>query len=364
MAAWLDVCRYIPTAGSTTDWTFAAAVTGYQSPTAAGVVNGRLYKYRAESGDLTQWEVGEGAYNTGTGVLARTTVLFNNLGTTAKVNFTSVPQVAVVGLKEDLISIEEANSFSDAQKLQAASNISVPTHAGYFTFISSTLTQLQPFNGDLIKINGVVYRIGGGSISGANTSTFLNGVGGSNLAASTLYYVYLFNNSGTLTIDFSTTANVISTTGGNVGTIIKNGDDTRTLVGIVFTNASAQFQIENVISWFNKKNRQVIATGAATTGVTSQVEFCTWGDETIAFHLNISMTNGTASGALTGQLVLDGTATGVTSRNDNIAATGSSSVALSGTKALAAGHHTVAIAIGTTGTPSGAVEETYVLYRG
>lgn len=123
MAAFLDVCRYTPTAGSTTDWTYSAAVTGYQSPTAAGVVNGRLYKYRAESADLSQWEVGEGAYNTGTGVLARTTVLFNSAGTTSKINFSTVPQVAIVALKEDLISIEEANSFSTAQQDQARTNI-------------------------------------------------------------------------------------------------------------------------------------------------------------------------------------------------------------------------------------------------
>ena len=81
MAAWLDVCRYLPTLGGTTDWTFSAAVTGYASPALAGVVNTRVYKYRAESGDLSQWELGEGAYNTGTGVLARTTVLYNSSGT-------------------------------------------------------------------------------------------------------------------------------------------------------------------------------------------------------------------------------------------------------------------------------------------
>ncbi|WP_441235658.1 hypothetical protein [Bradyrhizobium sp. 930_D9_N1_4] len=126
MAAFLNVCRYTPTAGSTTDWTFSAAVTGYQSPTAAGVVNGRLYKYRAESSDLSQWEIGEGAYNTGTGVLARTTVLFNSSGTTSKINFSAAPQVAIVALKEDLLSVEEANAFTAGQKTQARSNIGAP----------------------------------------------------------------------------------------------------------------------------------------------------------------------------------------------------------------------------------------------
>ena len=100
----LDVCRFNPTAGGTTDWTYSSAVQGYQSPAAAGAVNGAQYSYRAESADLSQWEVGIGTYNTATGVLSRTTVLFNSAGTTAKINFTVAPQVAVVALAEDLPS--------------------------------------------------------------------------------------------------------------------------------------------------------------------------------------------------------------------------------------------------------------------
>ena len=107
----INVCRFTPTAGSTTDWTYSAAVVGYQSPAAAGVVNGATYSYRAESADLSQWEIGTGAYNTGTGVLARTVVLYNSSGTGTgagqsgagtKINFSTVPQVATVALKEDL----------------------------------------------------------------------------------------------------------------------------------------------------------------------------------------------------------------------------------------------------------------------
>lgn len=126
MAAQLDVCRFVPTAGGTTDWTFSSAIVGYQSPSAAGVVNGTKYKYRAESADLSQWEIGEGSYNTSTGVLSRTTVLFNSSGGTSKINFTATPQVAIVLLKEDLISVEEANSFTTTQKAQAQNNIAVP----------------------------------------------------------------------------------------------------------------------------------------------------------------------------------------------------------------------------------------------
>jgi hypothetical protein len=125
MAAFLDVCRFTPSAGGTTDWTYAVAATGYQSPAAAGVVNGRLYKYRAESADLSQWEVGEGVYNTSTGVLARTTVLFNSSGTSTKINFSTTPQVGIVALKEDLISVEESNRFTATQKARARANLDV-----------------------------------------------------------------------------------------------------------------------------------------------------------------------------------------------------------------------------------------------
>lgn len=102
-SSFVNVCRFSPTAGGTTDWTYSSASTGYQSPSAAGVVNGRQYSYRAESADLSQWEVGQGAYNTGTGVLARTAVLFNSSGTTSKISFSAAPQVAIVALAEDLM---------------------------------------------------------------------------------------------------------------------------------------------------------------------------------------------------------------------------------------------------------------------
>jgi hypothetical protein len=123
MAAFLDGCRFNPAAGGTTDWTYSSAATGYLSPTQANIVNGTKYKYRAESLDLSQWEYGEGTYNTSTGVLARTAVLYSSATSNAKVNFSTVPQVAIVALKEDLISIEEANSFTSTQQAQARHNI-------------------------------------------------------------------------------------------------------------------------------------------------------------------------------------------------------------------------------------------------
>lgn len=126
-SSFLDVCRFNPTLGGTTDWTYSSAVTGYQSPAAAGAVNAAIYSYRAESTDLSQWEIGYGAYTSGTGVFARTTVLFNSSGTTSKINFSTVPQIAIVALGEDLASLVNANSFAGTQNV---TNTTEATGAG------------------------------------------------------------------------------------------------------------------------------------------------------------------------------------------------------------------------------------------
>lgn len=140
MAAFLDACRFNASAGGTTDWTYVSAVQGYNSPALAGVVNGRAYKYRAESADLAQWEIGEGTYNTASGVLTRSTVLYNSAGTGnafgqsgagARINFSAPPQVAIIAIKEDLLAIEEGNAyFTATQQAQARSNLGMSSEIG------------------------------------------------------------------------------------------------------------------------------------------------------------------------------------------------------------------------------------------
>jgi hypothetical protein len=131
MAVLYDNVGFTPTAGGTTDWTYSARVAGYNNPADGGVGNGKVVRYHAFSSDRSQWEIGTGAYNTGTGVLARTTVLFNSsqTGTAAgqsgagtKINFTVAPTVVIVGLAEDLIGIDYANAFTAAQRAQARAN--------------------------------------------------------------------------------------------------------------------------------------------------------------------------------------------------------------------------------------------------
>jgi hypothetical protein len=125
-------------------------------------------------------------------------------------------------------------------------------NAGVFGFVSATQVIFSPVRGDLVKIAGKVYAIPSAGITAANTSTYVDGTAGQNLAASTLYYAYLFNNAGTLTIDFSTTGHATDATAGNVGVEIKSGVNSRTLIGVLYTDGSGKFQAATLLlSWFN-----------------------------------------------------------------------------------------------------------------
>jgi hypothetical protein len=175
--------------------------------------------------------------------------------------------------------------------------------AGLLSFVSATAIAFKPFNGDRIKINGALYQIPTGGIAGvANTSVYVGGVAAQNLAASTFYYVYAFVNAGVVTADFWTTAPAISLTTGNVGTEIRSGDDTRSLIGMIRTNASSQFSdsLQNrfVRSWFNRQaqrldffgaftaQRTLNTTGIVEVNIEIRSNFLVWAGETVSANLN------------------------------------------------------------------------------
>lgn len=98
--AFVDVCKFNATSTGTVDFVVSSAVTGYQTPASAGAVNATVYSYRAESADLTQWEIGFGAYTVAGTTLARTTIVASSTG--SKVSFSAAPQVGVTALTADL----------------------------------------------------------------------------------------------------------------------------------------------------------------------------------------------------------------------------------------------------------------------
>jgi hypothetical protein len=138
MASFLDCCRFIPASNGIGSFVVASAVGGYQTPASANAVNGAIYRYRAESADLTQWEVGYGVYTAATATLTRSTVLFNSSGGTSAINFTAVPQVAIVALAEDLANLGSSGGFVNKFRNGAmdvwqrgVAAITVPTAGAY-----------------------------------------------------------------------------------------------------------------------------------------------------------------------------------------------------------------------------------------
>jgi hypothetical protein len=141
---------------------------------------------------------------------------------------------------------------------------------GILKYVSTTQLSFLPFKGSGIQINGVVYNIPPTGVVGlASTGIYIDGVAGQNFAVSTNYYVYCFNNAGVLTADFSTTGHATSSTAGNVGTEIKSGDDTRTLIGLIRIISSGGFTDSPTVrftrSWFNRGRLPFAASGSAAS---------------------------------------------------------------------------------------------------
>jgi hypothetical protein len=179
--------------------------------------------------------------------------------------------------------------------------------------VDATHIGLTPCNGNVIRIQGVPYPIPAAGVQITNAG----------LAASTLYYVYAYNNAGTPALELSAVGHVTDATAGNIGVEIKNGDASRTLVGMIYTDGAAQFQPRGIglLSWFNRLAVPLSATNStinfssaamAEISTTLRVSFLTWGEEGISATCDGTRTNNVSS---TGagddiQLDLDGTLLG------------------------------------------------------
>jgi hypothetical protein len=91
----LGPLRFTNAVGGTSDWVYPGPAIDLQSPASAQAVDGATYLIYAESFDRSQWEIATGAYTASSGTFARTTIIANSLGTTAKISFGNPPQIAV-----------------------------------------------------------------------------------------------------------------------------------------------------------------------------------------------------------------------------------------------------------------------------
>lgn len=112
--------KFVPVSNGTADFVYSAAVQGYRSPTSA-LTDGKTYRYRAESSDMSEWEYGTGVWSSSTSTLTRATVAFSSTG--AKVSFTLAPTVGIIQFVEDVLQFDDAMSLTSGQKAQAQSNL-------------------------------------------------------------------------------------------------------------------------------------------------------------------------------------------------------------------------------------------------
>ncbi len=142
-------------------------------------------------------------------------------------------------------------------------------------YVSATSIKLMPWNGNNLQIAGVSHPIPAAGVASANptaAANYVNRVANQVLAVSTWYYVYVFSNGGTLTLEFeNVNGRVADTTVGNIGVQIMNGFPTHTLVGQVRTDSSGQFELTGVSvgvrSWFNDVGVAALARLAVDTVV-------------------------------------------------------------------------------------------------
>jgi hypothetical protein len=169
-------------------------------------------------------------------------------------------------------------------------------------YVSTTQIKLIPFNGTYLKINGVLYAIPSAGVTISNSS----------LSASTIYYVYAYMNSGTMTLELSTTTHATDST---TGAEIKSGDATRTLVGMIRTDIGTNFADTTnarwVRSWFNDDGvvgYQSSSTTVSTSSL-SMIELETamrvyallWDREFVTQDIHVSLyNNGAGNGMYTG----------------------------------------------------------------
>lgn len=210
--------------------------------------------------------------------MTATQIQFRRGSAAQMATFTGAVGEVVVDTTNNRVVVQDGTT---AGGWPAARIAEVNPQCGRLSYVNPTQIKFAPYNGGNVKIAGALYQIPAAGITAANTSVYVNGTAGQNLAASTLYYVYLFNNAGTLTVDFSTTSHATDTATGNVGVEIKSGDNSRTLIGMVYTNGSAQFSGALLVaSWLNRQTK--VANAAVANSTTTSTSIVTFGSNVVS----------------------------------------------------------------------------------
>jgi hypothetical protein len=205
---------------------------------------------------------------------------------------------------------------------------------------------LSPYGGNKLTINGVNYTIPSGGVS----------LAASGLTPSTRYLIYAYMNSGTMTLEASTTAHATDT---NTGIEIKSGDASRTLVGQARIITGPAWQDSSsqrfVRSWANRVKPRVSAVFTADRSTSSSSlgelnseirnEFLLWADESVQASFSGWGDNASAASNII-KITMDGTSTELARTGSGL--TSSANYSMAGPGGGTEGYHYVTVAASTT----------------
>ena len=242
------------------------------------------------------------------------------------------------------------NVNSNAQPIVGAGTGAQASGQCRLVYTNATTLTLVPYNGPNVQISGALLALPSGGVQITN----------SGLVANTLYYIYAFNSSGAVALVASTTAWVADTAAGNVGVAVMSGNNSRSLVGMVYTNATAQFQdaagTRGVASWFNRRTRALyyavsgVTINSATTSALSAAGINTlvWAEEADVIFNACGIMRTTSAAYATGYLDLwaDGAGCNVAEPGMTMAAASgvAGTMAVMGVPALTEGNHFLQLA--------------------
>lgn len=142
----------------------------------------------------------------------------------------------------------------------------------YLSRTSGILLTLSPLNGNKVPVAGNLLSLPAAGTTVANTNVTVGGVAAQNLAADTVYLVAM-GTTGALEYWALATGHNADTTAGNIGVEVITGHPTKTLIGMIATNGSAQFVdtsgTRTLINWFNRKpksSRTFLSTNVNNPG--------------------------------------------------------------------------------------------------
>lgn len=142
MVGFVDGCVFTAVSGGTIDFTVDAAVPGYMTPNEAEAINGTIYRYRAQSDDLSEWEIGYGEYNTSGAIITRAVILKSS-NFDEVVNFTVPPKVHFTVLAQDITANALGLKYANIPDIGLTGELIVDQFIKYLDCSTNAITSLN-----------------------------------------------------------------------------------------------------------------------------------------------------------------------------------------------------------------------------